>query len=172
MFQCRIWRDKNKLDSNGVPQSCRFGFVAFSEHSDALAALKSLNNNPETFTKEKVGDSFKNIDIFLFYIANRDLIGSFYYQHGIPFLESLRNRGVSSILFALFLSRNNSLRLVHTSFLISSFVIVVFLQFLQSFFKTLQCYFISEANSRIFYRKFSSLAFTCFTSKQKPEEIR
>ncbi|VDN55480.1 unnamed protein product [Dracunculus medinensis] len=51
--ECRIWRDKNKLDSNGVPQSCGFGFVAFSEHSDALAALKSLNNNPETFTKEK-----------------------------------------------------------------------------------------------------------------------
>uniref|UniRef100_F1KXM3 RNA-binding protein 28 n=1 Tax=Ascaris suum TaxID=6253 RepID=F1KXM3_ASCSU len=51
--ECRIWRDKGRLDEKGTGKSRGFGFVAFSEHSDALAALRNLNNNPKTFTDQK-----------------------------------------------------------------------------------------------------------------------
>jgi nucleolar protein 4 len=36
--------------SRGGPQSRGYGFVEFSQHVHALAALRFLNNNPETFT--------------------------------------------------------------------------------------------------------------------------
>ncbi|EFO26863.1 hypothetical protein LOAG_01611, partial [Loa loa] len=51
--ECRIWRDKNKLDTSGEAVSRGFGFVNFSSHQDALSAMKHLNNNPDIFTKEK-----------------------------------------------------------------------------------------------------------------------
>ncbi|VDK44686.1 unnamed protein product [Anisakis simplex] len=51
--ECRIWRNNERLDGKGLGKSRGFGFVAFSEHKDALAALRNLNNNPETFTNEK-----------------------------------------------------------------------------------------------------------------------
>ncbi|VDM95163.1 unnamed protein product [Onchocerca ochengi] len=51
--ECRIWRDRNKLDTSGEAVSRGFGFVNFSSHQDALSAMKHLNNNPDIFTKEK-----------------------------------------------------------------------------------------------------------------------
>lgn len=53
-FQCRIWRDRNKLNASGEALSRGFGFVNFLNHQDALSAMKHLNNNPDIFTKEKV----------------------------------------------------------------------------------------------------------------------
>ncbi|CAJ0932393.1 unnamed protein product, partial [Mesorhabditis belari] len=53
VIECRIWRDMGKLDSNGKPKSRGFGFVAFSEHVDALACLNKLNNNPKIFTNDR-----------------------------------------------------------------------------------------------------------------------
>lgn len=37
-----------------------FGFVAFSNHSDALKCLQNLNNNPEIFTNERVNKQIVN----------------------------------------------------------------------------------------------------------------
>lgn len=57
--ECRILRNKKGEDpKTGRPifgKSKGYGFVAFSEHDDALMCLRNLNNNPETFTNEKVG---------------------------------------------------------------------------------------------------------------------
>ncbi|XP_066146381.1 RNA-binding protein 28 [Euwallacea fornicatus] len=49
--EARVMRDLNQLDSNGIGQSKRFGFVAFNKHEHALSALRSLNNNPNVFSK-------------------------------------------------------------------------------------------------------------------------
>ncbi|XP_066252759.1 RNA-binding protein 28 [Euwallacea similis] len=49
--EARVMRDLNQLDSNGIGQSKRFGFVAFQKHEHALSALRSLNNNPNIFSK-------------------------------------------------------------------------------------------------------------------------
>jgi len=54
--ECRIMRNKTGADSKGKPilgKSKGFGFVEFSEHKDALACLKTMNNNPKLFTDEK-----------------------------------------------------------------------------------------------------------------------
>ncbi|MCP9261295.1 RNA-binding protein 28 [Dirofilaria immitis] len=51
--ECRIWRDKSKLDASKEALSRGFGFVNFSSHQDALSAMRHLNNNPDIFTKEK-----------------------------------------------------------------------------------------------------------------------
>ncbi|KAH7722770.1 Protein RBM-28 [Aphelenchoides avenae] len=58
--ECRIMRNKKGEDTHGRPllgKSKGFGFVAFKEHDDALRCLRNLNNNPETFTNDKVGRS-------------------------------------------------------------------------------------------------------------------
>ena len=55
--ECRIMRNKTGTDAKGKPilgKSKGFGFVEFSEHKDALACLKTMNNNPKLFTDEKV----------------------------------------------------------------------------------------------------------------------
>ncbi len=39
--------DRVRLNEDGTPRSKGFGFVEFSEHIHALAALRKLNNNPE-----------------------------------------------------------------------------------------------------------------------------
>lgn len=45
---------KNKdKDTNQFTTSKGFGFVSFSTHKHALRVLRALNNNPETFTKER-----------------------------------------------------------------------------------------------------------------------
>jgi len=44
--------DRKKLE-NKFGKSKGFGFVAFTEHSHALKALRHLNNNPSIFTPQK-----------------------------------------------------------------------------------------------------------------------
>jgi len=39
--------DKTRLGANGKPKSKGFGFVEFTHHAHALAALREVNNNPE-----------------------------------------------------------------------------------------------------------------------------
>ncbi|MFH4980841.1 hypothetical protein AB6A40_007550 [Gnathostoma spinigerum] len=52
--ECRIWRDRKPDVKNSTEAKSRgFGFVEFSEHADALACLRKLNNNPETFNDKK-----------------------------------------------------------------------------------------------------------------------
>jgi len=51
--ECKIIRDLNKLGKNGVGASKEYGFVSFANHEDAMEALRSMNNNPGVFTKDK-----------------------------------------------------------------------------------------------------------------------
>uniref|UniRef100_A0A914WZY8 RRM domain-containing protein n=2 Tax=Plectus sambesii TaxID=2011161 RepID=A0A914WZY8_9BILA len=48
IIECRIWRDRARVTTEGEGKSRGFGFVAFSEHRHALACLQALNNNPQT----------------------------------------------------------------------------------------------------------------------------
>ena len=48
--ECKIMRNFNKLESNGVCKSKGFAFVTFSDHQSALTALRAINNNPSIFT--------------------------------------------------------------------------------------------------------------------------
>merc|ERR1711874_785553 len=50
---CKVIRDLNKLGQNGVGDSKGYAFVSFAAHEDALEALRSMNNNPGIFTKDK-----------------------------------------------------------------------------------------------------------------------
>lgn len=50
-------REKLGNDTKGhalLGKSKGFGFVAFSEHTDALSCLREMNNNLDIFTKERV----------------------------------------------------------------------------------------------------------------------
>lgn len=50
-------RQKKGISPKGRPllgRSKGFAFVAFKEHAQALACIKHMNNNPETFTNERV----------------------------------------------------------------------------------------------------------------------
>jgi nucleolar protein 4 len=49
----KIVRDKQRVDAEGVSKSSGFGFVEFSSHEVALAALRQLNNNALAFTATK-----------------------------------------------------------------------------------------------------------------------
>lgn len=51
IIECRVMR--NKKGSGKLGTSKGFGFVAFSKHEHALAALRNINNNPDIFTKDK-----------------------------------------------------------------------------------------------------------------------
>lgn len=51
IVECRVMR--NKKGSGQLGTSKGFGFVAFSKHEHALAALRALNNNGSIFTKDK-----------------------------------------------------------------------------------------------------------------------
>lgn len=51
IMECRVMR--NKKAGGKLATSKGFAFVAFSKHEHALAALKNLNNNPNTFTKDR-----------------------------------------------------------------------------------------------------------------------
>ena len=53
-YQARIMRDLNNPNSQGTCKSLGYGFVEFSQHQHALAALLYLNNNQELFGPEKV----------------------------------------------------------------------------------------------------------------------
>jgi len=52
--ESKIIRDMKKLDpKTSIGLSKEYGFISFSKHEDALAALRNLNNNPDAFTKDK-----------------------------------------------------------------------------------------------------------------------
>uniref|UniRef100_A0AC34QDJ2 RRM domain-containing protein n=1 Tax=Panagrolaimus sp. JU765 TaxID=591449 RepID=A0AC34QDJ2_9BILA len=56
ILECRIMHENTGVDAKGKPKfgkSKGFGFVEFAEHKDALACLKTMNNNPTLFTNEK-----------------------------------------------------------------------------------------------------------------------
>lgn len=54
VFQARVMRNLRKPDANGIGESKEYGFVSFTSHEDALKALRSVNNNPNIFSKQKV----------------------------------------------------------------------------------------------------------------------
>ncbi len=47
-------RDLKTVGEGNVHPSKGFGFVTFSNHEDAMLALRNINNNPNIFTKDKV----------------------------------------------------------------------------------------------------------------------
>jgi len=47
-------RDLRNIDANGRGKSKEFGFVTFTNHENAIHALRTLNNNPDIFTPAKV----------------------------------------------------------------------------------------------------------------------
>lgn len=51
--QVKVLRDSEKTDADGNLKSKGIAFVEFVEHQHALVALRQLNNNPKTFTKER-----------------------------------------------------------------------------------------------------------------------
>ncbi|KAM4636334.1 RNA-binding protein 28 [Discoglossus pictus] len=51
--ECRVMRDLKGVSGNHKGQSLGYGFVAFSEHEHALAALRHVNNNPDLFGPKK-----------------------------------------------------------------------------------------------------------------------
>lgn len=55
-------RDLKRLNTDGVGKSRGFAFVEFVQHEHAYKCLKNLNNNPSTFSDEKV---FKNFFVFI-----------------------------------------------------------------------------------------------------------
>ncbi|KAJ8675423.1 hypothetical protein QAD02_011209, partial [Eretmocerus hayati] len=65
--EARVMRDLKNIDGNGVGKSKEYGFVAFTNHEDALKALRSINNNPTIFTKAKR-------PIVAFSIENRSMV--------------------------------------------------------------------------------------------------
>jgi nucleolar protein 4 len=49
--QAKIVREKDRFDSEGKPRSKGYGFIEFTEHEPALAALRALNNHPSVWNK-------------------------------------------------------------------------------------------------------------------------
>jgi len=47
-------RDLARVNAEGKGKSMGFGFVSFSDHQHALAALRHTNNNPDIFGEKKV----------------------------------------------------------------------------------------------------------------------
>ncbi|XP_045196395.2 RNA-binding protein 28-like [Mercenaria mercenaria] len=47
--ECRIMRDRARTNAEGLGKSKSYGFVSFSDHQHALAALRHTNNNPDIF---------------------------------------------------------------------------------------------------------------------------
>jgi len=47
-------RDLKDVDANGVGRSKEYGFVTFTNHENALEALRNINNNPKIFGPNKV----------------------------------------------------------------------------------------------------------------------
>lgn len=48
-----IIRSKDRMDSSGRGRSMGYGFVEFTNHKDALAALRATNNNPDIFGADR-----------------------------------------------------------------------------------------------------------------------
>lgn len=53
IVQVKIMRDIKQANSAGIGKSKGYGFVQFSKHEAALAALRATNNNPNVFTAQK-----------------------------------------------------------------------------------------------------------------------
>lgn len=53
-YQARVMRDLRHVDAQGRGTSKEFGFVSFMQHHDALVTLRTLNNNPDIFTRQRV----------------------------------------------------------------------------------------------------------------------
>ncbi|XP_018561291.1 RNA-binding protein 28-like [Anoplophora glabripennis] len=51
--EARVMRDMKNVDAKGIGTSKNYGFVAFTKHENALAALRNLNNNPKIFSPTK-----------------------------------------------------------------------------------------------------------------------
>lgn len=51
--QAKVVRSKDRVGTSGKLRSRGFGFLEFSEHSDALQAVRRLNNNPTLFAPTK-----------------------------------------------------------------------------------------------------------------------
>ncbi|XP_051169313.1 RNA-binding protein 28-like [Leptopilina boulardi] len=51
--EARVMRNLRKPDANGIGESKEYGFVSFTQHENALKALRSINNNPNIFSKHK-----------------------------------------------------------------------------------------------------------------------
>ncbi|XP_018051316.1 PREDICTED: RNA-binding protein 28 isoform X1 [Atta colombica] len=61
--EARVMRDLKNVDATGKGKSKEYGFVTFTSHEDALKALRSINNNPNIFSKSRrpiVGFSIEN----------------------------------------------------------------------------------------------------------------
>lgn len=52
--EARVMRDSKPTAQNLKGTSKGFGFVSFTNHEDALATLRRLNNNPTIFSQKKV----------------------------------------------------------------------------------------------------------------------
>lgn len=64
-------RNMKNIDATGKGKSKEFGFVTFTNHEDALKALRSINNNPNIFSKNRVNllDYFYYCNLhYLFYM--------------------------------------------------------------------------------------------------------
>lgn len=53
LTETRVMKNLKNLDENGKPTSRGYGFVSFTKHEHALAALRTVNNNPEVFSNEQ-----------------------------------------------------------------------------------------------------------------------
>ena len=47
-------RDLNRIGGSKLGKSRGFAFINFTNHTDALQALRTTNNNPEVFGEKKV----------------------------------------------------------------------------------------------------------------------
>lgn len=54
IFKARVMRDLKNIDVTEKGKSNEYGFVSFTIHDDALKALRSINNNPNIFSKSRV----------------------------------------------------------------------------------------------------------------------
>ncbi|XP_068211611.1 RNA-binding protein 28 [Palaemon carinicauda] len=64
--EARIMRNLREIGNDGKPKSRGYGFVSYTEHEHALAALRKLNNNPNIFTKNRrpiIEFSMENLEI-------------------------------------------------------------------------------------------------------------
>lgn len=65
--EARVMWERKKLDSEGKRISKEVGFVSFTNHEDALVALRNINNNPKIFLPSKR-------PIVAFSIENREVL--------------------------------------------------------------------------------------------------
>lgn len=52
--ECRVMRENKITPEHAKGKSKGFGFMSFSTHQEALAALRKLNNNPSIFGTQHV----------------------------------------------------------------------------------------------------------------------